>query len=168
MTRDRLIKMLSSLSLLGPLAGAAWADDKAARSDVQIYSAEDIVQQATIQERAPEQAKPATTESTDAVAANGNCTEEESRGYLMEYLSCGPLGSFLECNGIKVGGWLAQGFTWNPDSPRNRFNFPLTFNDRSNDYQLNQFYLYAERAVNTEGCCWDFGGREYSRTRLPW
>ena len=163
MTRDRLIKMLSSLTLIGPLAVAAWADDKATQSDVQIYETEDVVEQATVQQTAPEQSKPATTESMDAAPTNGNgnCNgeEEAAPGYLMQHLSCGPLGSFLECNGIKVGGWLAQGFTWNPDSPSNRFNFPMTFNDRSNEYQLNQFYLYAERAVNTEGCCWDFGGR---------
>jgi hypothetical protein len=164
MTRDRLIKMLGSLSLLGPLAVAAWADDKATQSDVRIYNSEDVIEQATIQQTAPEQSRPATTESMDAAPANGaangcNGEAEETPGYLMQHLSCGPLGSFLECNGIKVAGWLAQGFTWNPDSPSNRFNFPMTFNDRSNEYQLNQFYLYAEKAANTEGCCWDFGGR---------
>ena len=57
------------------------------------------------------------------------------------------------------GGWLEQGFTWNPDSPANRFNLPVTFNDRSNEYEMNQFYLAFGRPVCTNGCDWDAGGR---------
>ncbi|MFW6125320.1 MAG: porin, partial [Pirellulales bacterium] len=61
--------------------------------------------------------------------------------------------------GFSAGGWLSQGFTWNPDSPDNRFNTPIRFNDRANEYQLNQLYFYLERPVNTEGSNWDVGGR---------
>ncbi len=61
--------------------------------------------------------------------------------------------------GINVYSWLDQGFTWNPDSPKDRFNGPVTFNDRSNEYQLNQLYLVMERAVCADGCQWDVGGR---------
>jgi hypothetical protein len=62
-------------------------------------------------------------------------------------------------SGIVFGGWLDQGFTANPDDPANRFNGPVTFNDRSNEYQLNQLYLYAEREAYTGGYGWDIGGR---------
>jgi len=55
--------------------------------------------------------------------------------------------------------WLSQGFTWNPDSPANRFNLPVTFNDRSNEYQMNQFYAAFGREACTNGCDWDAGGR---------
>jgi len=65
----------------------------------------------------------------------------------------------LRCRGIEVGGWLDQGITTNDRDPFNRFNGPVTFNDRSNEYQMNQFYLYAERATETCGCGWDIGGR---------
>lgn len=58
-----------------------------------------------------------------------------------------------------VESFLAQGFTWNPDSPGDRFNGPVGFNDRSNEYQLNQLYLTLGRQVNTETCNWDIGGR---------
>lgn len=61
--------------------------------------------------------------------------------------------------GINVYSWLANGFTWNSDSPEDRFNGPLTFNDRSNEYQLNQLYLVMERAVCGDACQWDIGGR---------
>jgi len=58
-----------------------------------------------------------------------------------------------------VRGWLAQGFTWNPYDPNNKFNAYLTFNDRANDYLMNQLYVSMGRRVNTESCQWDWGGR---------
>jgi hypothetical protein len=64
-----------------------------------------------------------------------------------------------ECNHITIGGWFDQGFTWNTDDPSDRFNGPVTFNDRDSEYQLNQIYLYAEKATDTGGCGWDLGGR---------
>jgi len=60
---------------------------------------------------------------------------------------------------FKVGGWLTQGFTWNPDSPRNRSNGPVTFNDRANEYQLNQLYLFMQRSVDPDADEWQIGGR---------
>jgi hypothetical protein len=58
-----------------------------------------------------------------------------------------------------AGGWLAQSFVWNPDDPADRFNGPMTWTDRSNDYQMNELYGYIGRAANTEGCGWDWGVR---------
>lgn len=60
---------------------------------------------------------------------------------------------------LSLGGWLQQGFTFNPSDPDNRSNSPVLFNDPSNDYQLNQFYLYAERKVETSPSSWGLGGR---------
>ncbi|MGD9721585.1 MAG: outer membrane beta-barrel protein [Pirellulales bacterium] len=66
----------------------------------------------------------------------------------------------LECRGINVTGWLAMNpFTWNTTNPADRFNGPVTFTDRSNDFQLNQLYLFAEKATDTGGCGWDWGYR---------
>ncbi len=61
--------------------------------------------------------------------------------------------------GLFFDTWIAQGFTGNADSPVDRFNGPMTFNDRSNEYQMNQLYLSFGRAVNTNGSAWDVGGR---------
>ena len=47
---------------------------------------------------------------------------------------------------------MAQSYTWNTSNPADRFNGPVTWTDRSNDYQVNQFYLYAEKTTNTNGC----------------
>ena len=70
-----------------------------------------------------------------------------------------PQPDCLKQLGINVFGWLDQGFTANALSPINRSNGPVATNDRSNDYQLNQAWLGFERAVKTDGCGFDIGGR---------
>ncbi|HMC11199.1 MAG TPA: outer membrane beta-barrel protein, partial [Pirellulaceae bacterium] len=56
-------------------------------------------------------------------------------------------------------GWLAQGFVWNPYQPNDRFNGPMTWNDRANEYQMNELFYYFGRAAKTDQCCWDWGAR---------
>lgn len=65
----------------------------------------------------------------------------------------------LDFLGLDIGGWVEQGVTYNADNPVNRFNGVVTFNDRSNDFQLNQVWIYAERLINTDGHGLAFGGR---------
>lgn len=57
-----------------------------------------------------------------------------------------------------LDGWVEQGYTANPDHPGSNFNNPLGFNDRADDYQLNQVYLTFGKNIE-EDCCWDFGFR---------
>jgi hypothetical protein len=66
---------------------------------------------------------------------------------------------FMKSAGIKVGGWMNAGVTYNAGSPDNNFNGPVTFGDRANEFQLNQINLFVQRAVATEGDSFDFGGR---------
>jgi hypothetical protein len=61
--------------------------------------------------------------------------------------------------GIKVAGWIGQSFTWNTTNPADRFNGPVTMTDRSNEWQLNQLYVYAEKATSSDDGNWDLGGR---------
>lgn len=63
----------------------------------------------------------------------------------------------LKDYGIKWGGWLNAGVTYNTNG--SKWNGPVTFNDRNGELQMNQFYLFIQRAVNTEGDSWDIGGR---------
>ena len=65
----------------------------------------------------------------------------------------------LQKRRIKVGGWLEQGITFNGTDPADRFNGPVATNDRDGEYQMNQFWLYAIRPIDTGGCGWDIGGR---------
>ena len=69
-----------------------------------------------------------------------------------------PQPTFLQVNGIKMGGWLQQGITGNAANPADRWNGPVATNDRSADYQLNQFWVYFDRPTNTDGCGFDVGG----------
>ena len=59
---------------------------------------------------------------------------------------------------ISLRGWLSGGYTYNFDDPASRFNGPVTFNDRD-EPMFNQGYLILERAVDTDCCGWDIGGR---------
>jgi len=56
-------------------------------------------------------------------------------------------------------GWLAQGFVWNPYQPNDRFNGPMTWNDRANDYQMNELFYAFGRTAKTDECCLDWGLR---------
>ncbi|MGZ5052695.1 MAG: porin [Methylobacter sp.] len=67
--------------------------------------------------------------------------------------------SFMKNLGLKVGGWGNAGITYNAAAPASNFNGPVTFGDRSGEFQLNQLNLFLQRAVATEGTSWDFGGR---------
>lgn len=67
--------------------------------------------------------------------------------------------NWLADNGFQIYGFLDQGYTWNPDYPVNNINGPVTFNDRANEYQMNQLYLIFERAVDPSADEWQLGGR---------
>jgi hypothetical protein len=70
-----------------------------------------------------------------------------------------PQPGVFQRHGIKMGGWVQQGFTYDAWSPTDRFNGPVSTNDRSNEYQLNQAWLYFVRPTKTDGCGLDIGGR---------
>jgi hypothetical protein len=65
---------------------------------------------------------------------------------------------FKERTRIRMYGHLEQGYTVNVDSPTDRLNFGRLFDDRSNDYRLNQLVVTMERALDTEHPeCFDWG-----------
>ncbi len=51
---------------------------------------------------------------------------------------------------VRFYGWVQQGFTANFDSPRDRINFGVNFNWRSNDYRLNQVYFVFDNPLEHE------------------
>jgi hypothetical protein len=62
-------------------------------------------------------------------------------------------------SGVRVGGWINGGATYNPSNPANGYNGSVTFADRANRFQLNQLNIYIQRTVVTEGKAFDLGGR---------
>lgn len=65
----------------------------------------------------------------------------------------------LDFSGIELGGWVDAGFSALGNSPGDRFNGPITFNDRNLEGQLNQLWLYLERQIDPDACGIDLGGR---------
>ncbi|MCE7915869.1 MAG: porin [Nitrosomonas sp. PRO4] len=61
--------------------------------------------------------------------------------------------------GVKFGGWINGGATYNANNPSDGFNGTVTFADRANRFQLNQLNLFIQRPVESEGRSWDIGGR---------
>lgn len=62
------------------------------------------------------------------------------------------------CMGIKVGGWVQQGYTTNVGQPSDGFNGPVALNDIDDGYQLNQAWLYFDKQAVTNGCGIALGG----------
>jgi len=58
-----------------------------------------------------------------------------------------------------LGAWIDQGVTTNAALTRDRFNGPVTFNDRDAEWQVNQIWVFAEKGVDNDGYGWDIGGR---------
>ncbi|HEX3727628.1 MAG TPA: outer membrane beta-barrel protein [Pirellulales bacterium] len=173
---------LSKLTLAGAIAGllsagAAYAqvatDERPAAQPAAYnnYYLQDSDEEAGSKERGVEgydaanpQAQPqaqAEAPAPDAAASAGN-----GAGTLLNPCCClgeqWKLVDLFPCQkekGINIAGWLAQSYTWNTSNPSDRFNGPVTWTDRSNDYQLNQFYLFAEKTTDTKGCGTDIGFR---------
>lgn len=61
--------------------------------------------------------------------------------------------------GFTAGAWANAGVTYNATDPKDNFNGPVSFGDRSGEFQLNQLNAYIQRAVAAEGSAWDFGAR---------
>jgi hypothetical protein len=58
---------------------------------------------------------------------------------------------------LAIYGWLESGFTGNVDAPKDNQNFGRLFDDRSNEFVLNQAVITAERALDPKaGFDWGF------------
>jgi hypothetical protein len=90
-----------------------------------------------------------------------------SAGFLiLSILNLSPAGAttnsftnLLKESGLELGGWINGGATYNANNPSDGFNGTVTFADRANRFQLNQFNLFMQRPVTSEGTKWDIGGR---------
>ncbi|HEX3659438.1 MAG TPA: outer membrane beta-barrel protein [Pirellulales bacterium] len=59
--------------------------------------------------------------------------------------------NFLKKHDIVIGGWVDQSYTWNPSNPSDHINGPVTWEDQSNQYQLNEFYTYMYKEAKNDG-----------------
>jgi hypothetical protein len=59
------------------------------------------------------------------------------------------------CHGLKIGGWTQTGYHTEGENG----DGTGLFNNRPNQVQAQQMWIYAEKAVDTGGCGFDWGGR---------
>jgi hypothetical protein len=58
---------------------------------------------------------------------------------------------------LSIYGWVETGFTGNADAPKDNQNFGRLFDDRSNEFVMNQAVITAERALDPKvGFDWGF------------
>lgn len=69
-----------------------------------------------------------------------------------------PQPDVLQRMGIKVGGWLQQGITFNAHNSDDGFNGPVGTNDWDDQYQMNQLWLYLDRPADNKGSGFAWGG----------
>jgi hypothetical protein len=91
-----------------------------------------------------------------ATVSSSALAQDSERGTLASLLMSDEM---AKDTGIDVRGWLSQGFTWNPDIPNDGYNGPVSFNDQSNEYQMNQLYGIVERKIERSADNFDLGGR---------
>ena len=60
---------------------------------------------------------------------------------------------------VHIGGWLQGGYHTDPTPLSQQRGDGLAFNDVPNDFNLHQGWLYAEKALDTKKCGWDWGFR---------
>jgi hypothetical protein len=164
---------LSKLALAGALAcvlsaktgyaQSGWGQPQSARQtafEYNSYYAQDIDEQADAkaeglnQEEAP-------------AAAGGPETPAPMPGGGTILNPCCNLGELwklvdnecLKCRNINVAGFMAHGYNWNTSNPADKFNGPVIWTDRSNEYNLNSLWMYIEKPTDTKGCGTDFGFR---------
>lgn len=66
---------------------------------------------------------------------------------------------FLQDNAIIAGGSVSGGIGYATDNPKDHNTSPVTFNDRSGEFQINQVNLYGQKLIDMESESWEIGGR---------
>jgi hypothetical protein len=157
----------------------AWAQSSETQLPAEVYTLSDASQPSNSpsdQPMAPMAAAlegPACDGSADSCDSCDDCCRRWPCGCSLEDLGeAHSLSSrcFFESRGITAGGYIAQSFVWNPYQPNDRFNGPLTWTDRANEYQMNEIYFYAGKAADNEGCGTALGWRTdmYYGTNYRW
>jgi hypothetical protein len=107
-------------------------------------------------EEAPSESELQSPSPAPTAEAAGNITtayeeqKEASKGWKL------PEPNFLKEHGFELGGWLEQGLTYS-NHPDAFFNGPVFTNDWNGEYQMNQFWMFLDRAAKNNGEGWAWG-----------
>lgn len=80
-------------------------------------------------------------------------TLQEASGYNVNELD------FFKNNNLKFGGWTEVSISANDNARHDGFNGPVTFQDRTSEFQLNQLNFYLQKAITVGADSFDWGGR---------
>ena len=69
-----------------------------------------------------------------------------------------PTYYYSQPSGIEFGAWIQAGISVNEHNPVDGYNGPVTFNDRDGEIQMNQLWLYVDKAIDNGGYGWGLGG----------
>lgn len=74
--------------------------------------------------------------------------------------ACGGYGACGGCSPLfTFSGWLSGGYTYGGWEPVSNYNGVLSFNDRDDEFQMNQMYFVLQRETDTSDRVFDVGGR---------
>lgn len=161
----KLTKMAMAAAIATALFGSAAFGQQTGVSSRVTSNAYDYYTQegASPSDKPAAPAAPAAVAATDNVVMMAECEcEEEEEGLGTFLMTAQEIMDNRRCfsdRNLFIGGSIATSFTANFDNPNDRFNGPVTWTDRSNEFQLNQAWGYAEKRVNTEDQDLDWGGR---------
>lgn len=79
--------------------------------------------------------------------AEEQALKPEPMSLAMEAVEKVGLGDLFSSLGLELSGWLAHSYTLNPQRPGDRLNLFRVFDDRANDYRLNQLSVSLERPL---------------------
>lgn len=107
------------------------------------------------------QAAPVTT-STGAACTNCGDKKEEApaaeppaKGHFMKSIEGTHVGSWMDENNLSISGWAAGSYS--ATNSRTKSALPLTWNDRSNTFLFQQFWLDFSKNLKTDGKEFDWG-----------
>jgi Putative beta-barrel porin-2, OmpL-like. bbp2 len=101
-------------------------------------------------------AAPCATCAQPEAPAEEEPADEPTKYFIMKLLEGSPAGQMLSDKGITIQGWVNMNYT---ASSASRNNFPVTFNTRANDFQMNQLWLESSKAIDTSKKEVQFGYR---------
>ena len=114
---------------------------------------------------APKSATPAPATPAPAPAAEGctNCEKKEeekpaeppAKGHFMKSIEGTHVGNWMDENNLSISGWAAGSYS--ATNSRTKSALPLTWNDRSNTFLFQQFWIDFSKNLNTDSKEMDWG-----------
>ena len=172
--RTPVMRLLAAVSVVALISGTAWAQQLENRVSMQSLGPAFTFVDYVAEDSPSDESAPVAPTEADSVIKEEGCAPALDRGKngrgkkCCDAKGCGkaccggpwtlPQPCVLQNMGIKMGGWLQQGITFNGNNPANGINGPVATNDWDGEYQMNQLWLFLDKQADTGGCGTAIGG----------